>query len=472
MHGYRPPPGAWAAQPGPQTDAIILRAVPELLFGGAKGGGKTDFLLGDFAQDAGQGRAWRGVIFRRSYPELEEVIARSQMLIPATWPGSEWAKMEKTWYLSTGATLRMRSLEQPEDVSKYWGHEYAYIGWDELGAFPDDHAYRMMFACLRSAEPVECKRVRATANPGGAGHFWLKTRFIDPNPLGYELITDPDTGMERVYIPSRVQNNRILMARDPGYVDRLRGIGSPELVRSWLDGDWSSIVGGYFPEFGQQHIVRPLPVPQAWLRFRAFDWGSARPFAVLWLAAVGEGGGIHLPRGALLVYREWYGASSPGVGLRMTAEQVADGIKARQPGDEEIAYSVADPAIFASDGGPSIGERMASRRVYFTPADNTRVGKLGAGPAGWDLVRQRLIGEDDRPMLYVFSSCVNLIRSLPALQHDPRRPEDLDSSGDDHLADSLRYAVASRPWVRVEQEAKTTLNLNLLWEERERARRW
>lgn len=131
--------------------------------------------------------------------------------------------------------------------------------------------------------------IRSTANPAGPGHHWVRARFIDPAPHGYVPILNSETGATRVFIPSRVENNRILLARDPGYVDRLKGVGSPELVRAWLEGDWSAVVGSYFPEFGQQHSVRPFPVPRGWLRFRSFDWGSARPFCVLWLA-VADGG--------------------------------------------------------------------------------------------------------------------------------------------------------------------------------------
>jgi terminase large subunit-like protein len=444
--------------------------VPELLFGGARGGGKSDYLLGDYCADGKLGPSWRGVVFRQSYPELEELIGRSQTIVPQCWPGSEWFKQEKTWHLPTGATLRMRNLETAEDAAKYQGHSYSWVAFDELCAWPDDRAYRMLSACLRSAEDVPHKRIRASANPGGPGHAWVKARFIDPAPQGYELIRDELTGIERMFIPSRVTDNRILMARDPGYVDRLRGVGSPELVRAWLEGDWSAVVGSYFPEFGLRHVVKPFRIPPAWLRFRAMDWGSARPFCVQWFA-VSDGIVPGVPSGALVLYREWYGASAPNVGLRLTAEQVADGIRERELGDEPVAYGVADPAIFASDGGPSIAERFHNRKIYFKPADNKRVGKLGHA-AGWDLVRQRLIGEDGLPMLYVFATARDLIRTLPALQHDPVRPEDLDSSAEDHAADVLRYACASRPWIANPPPRETELTLDRLFEIRERERRY
>lgn len=458
----------WAPQPGPQMEAILAASIPELLFGGARGGGKSSYLLGDYCTGAIQGPPWRGILFRQTYPELEELIHLSRSIVPACWPGSEWLQQPKTWKLPNGAELRMRNLEGPQDAGHYQGHSYAWIGFDELCSWKDASAYQMLMACLRSAEPVVNKRLRATANPGGPGHAWVKSRFIDPAPMGFELLVDEQTKQPRMFIPSRLEDNRVLMARDPGYVDRLRGVGSPELVRAWLEGDWNVVVGAYFPEFGPGHIRRPHRIPASWLRFTALDWGSSRPACVLWLA-VSDGSLPHYPVGALVVYRELYLASAPNVGLRWTVEQVADRIRELEVGDERCAYRVADPSIFASDGGPSIAERFASRRIMFRPADNRRTGKLGAA-AGWDLVRHRLIGDDGVPMLYVFGTCTALIRTLPVMQHDDKKPEDIDTNSEDHAVDTLRYACASRPWVKAPVERRGHLTLERLWELRDRMR--
>ena len=169
---------------------------------------------------------------------------------------------------------------------------------------------------------------------------------------------------------------------------------------------------------------------------RAFDWGSAKPFCNLWLA-VSDGTG-DFPANALIVYREWYGSNGePNVGLRMVAEAVGAGIRAREIGGERITDSVCDPAMMKEDGGPSMAERMAP--IYWRGADNSRV-------AGWDQVRSRLKGADGKPALYIFSTCTNLIRTLPSLQHDVHKAEDLDSDGEDHAADTLRYGCMARPW--------------------------
>ena len=178
------------------------------------------------------------------------------------------------------------------------------------------------------------------------------------------------------------------------------------------------------------------------------DWGFAAPFSVGWWAVVPDTfayQGRVLPRGALVRYREWYGASAPQKGLRMTADEVADGIAAREDG-EEIAYGVLDPAAFAQDGGPSIAERMMRRGVLFRRADNRRLGNGLGAMGGWDQMRSRMRGRDGVPMLYVFETCTDFIRTIPALQHDPDKAEDLDTEAEDHAADEARYGCMSRPW--------------------------
>ena len=180
--------------------------------------------------------------------------------------------------------------------------------------------------------------------------------------------------------------------------------------------------------------------------FRSADWGFAKPFSIGWWAIASDDHGP-IPRGAIVRYREWYGSNgTPNVGLRLTAEDVAAGIKEREEG-EAIAYGVIDPAAFAEDGGPSIAERMSREpnRIHWRPADNKRVGRSGA-IGGWDMMRARIGGQDGTPRLFVFDTCRDFIRTVPVLQHDPDRAEDLDTDAEDHAADEARYACMSRPW--------------------------
>jgi hypothetical protein len=196
--------------------------------------------------------------------------------------------------MPNGARLTFAYLERDADADQYQGHGYTRVYVEEAGTFPSPAPIMKLMATLRSGAGVPC-RIRLTGNPGGPGHQWLKARYIDPAPRGWEVIRDPETGLERVYIPSRVSDNRHL---GPEYVAQLRQVGPPELVRAWLEGDWSVVAGAFFPEFSiDRHVVEPRSLPGYWHRFRSLDWGSARPFSIGWWA-VSDGELAEFPRGA------------------------------------------------------------------------------------------------------------------------------------------------------------------------------
>lgn len=452
-------PIAWKPQIGPQLESIMATWCEEIFFGGARGGGKSDFLLGDYAQDIETyGENWRGIIFRKSYKELEELIARSKQIYPKL--GGVWKKAEFTWIFPNKATLKMRHLERDEDAEKYQGHQYTWIGFDELPNWATDKSYLALKACLRNGNvPIPTKRMRSTGNPGGVGHDWVKQRFIEPCPQGFKPIDqtfyiNPLTQTisnehqegwnvitsSRMFIPSRVQDNKILLTNDPSYIARLAQTGSAALVKAWLDGDWDAIDGAYFDKFDKNiHVLEPFEIPSQWYRIRAFDYGYSAPFSVGWYA-VSEGkeiNGLWIPNGALIKYREYYGTTGKAnEGLRMENNQVAAEIL-RLEGDEKIRDSVADPAIFAHNGGVSIAEQFQRCGVDFRRADNERI-------AGWQQIRYRLAGEE-RPMIYFFKTCQHTIKQLSIIQHDKKKAEDLDTNMEEHALDETRYSCMSRP---------------------------
>lgn len=441
----------WAPQPGPQAEAISCDWCPELFYGGAAGGGKSDFLLGDFLQDVPTyGAAWRGALFRRTFGELRELQARADELYPST--GATYTVQDKTWRWPNGAWLEMNYLEADRDAMRYQGRQFTWVGFDELTQWRTLYPWRYLRGRLRSAHKVPTKRMRGAGNPGGPGHLEVKGYFIDPAPTGFTPILDLDTGSERLFIPAKLSDNAALTTNDAEYAGRLRGLGG-QLAKAMLDGDWNIIEGAFFDGWGPRNVVRPFTIPPEWTRFRSFDWGSARPFSCGWWAVAsdpteaedGTGQRILIPRGALVRYREWYGSNGkPNEGLKLTAEAVAEGIVAREQG-ERIAYGVADPAIFSSDGGPSIAERMHRAKCDWRRADNARVSRGGA-MGGWDQMRARIAGDEDGPQLVAFSTCTDFLRTVPVLQHDPNRPEDLDTDGEDHAADEARYGCMSRPF--------------------------
>jgi hypothetical protein len=385
--------------------------------------------------------------------------------------GAKFSEQAKMWRFPNGARLRFAFLERDSDADNYQGWSLSRLYIEEAGTFPSEKPILKLMATLRSGAGVPVG-IRLTGNPGGPGQSWLKARYIDPCPTGWQVqhrtFKNPFTGesitKDWVYIPSKVYDNPSLNPTE--YIANLQMSGSPQLVKAWLEGDFNAIEGAFFDNWSMdRHVIPPFAIPNDWLRFRSLDWGSAAPFSVGWWAVVGDthslgtgyaanstvASSISLPRGCLVRYREWYGASSPGQGLKLTADQVAEGIKELEK-DDKIAYGVLDPSAFAEDGGPSIGERINriitdKNHIGFRPADNKRVAQRGA-MGGWDQMRARLHGDlDGNPMIATFNTCVDSIRTIPVLQHDPDKAEDLDTEAEDHAADEWRYACMSRPYI-------------------------
>jgi len=441
----------WEPQPGPQT-ALIECPVFEVFYGGARGGGKTDGMLGDWlAHSAEYGQLAVGVFFRRTYKQLSEVIARSkQLFVPL---GAQWNEQRAEWTMPNGARLLFRHLEHDADAENYQGHNYTRVYIEEATNFPSPSPIDRLKATLRAPPGVHVG-MRLTGNPGGPGHGWVKKRYIDPAPEGFKVIkeafTNPFNGevahLDRVFIPARViDNKKIDQVR---YVAQLQTTGSKQLVEAWLLGKWDIVDGAFFAEFDPSIHVLPSAwlgkIPTSSLVFRAFDWGYAKPFSVGWYAV--SDGTWDLPRGALVKFDEWYGtAGRTNEGLKIDAGTVAQGIRAREQDlialyGFKVRYGVADPSIFIRDGGPSIAEIMLKEGIIWQRADNKR-------EPGWQQIRRRLVGVKGTPLLYILESCADTIRTLPLLQHDLRDPEDLDTESEDHAADELRYACMSRPWV-------------------------
>jgi len=481
--GRGKPPVAWAPQPGPQA-LFVTCPVFEAVYGGARGGGKTDASLGDWAIHAERyGANAKGLFVRRTRVALEPTIERAKQIF--TQLGAVWHEQKSRFSWPNGAILYFRYLERDADADHYQGHDYTRVYIEELTQFPTDGPVNKLKATLRSAEGVPTG-FRATCNPGGPGHTWVKSRYIDPGAFKIvrETFKNPFDGSEvelgRVFIPAKLSDNPRLLRNDPLYVAKLQQSGSAQLVRAWLEGDWNIIEGAFFDKWTEaRNVLDPFPIPADWLRIRSMDWGSAKPFSVGWWAVVPDDtkvGNRILPQGAMVRYREWYGSTGkPNEGLKLTAETVGEGIKHREAG-EKVSLAVLDPAAFAEDGGPSIAERMRRVGVQFRPADNKRVPGNGA-MGGWDQMRGRINGPCDEdgepvgePMLYVFKTCRDFIRTVPVMQHDPNRPEDVDTDGEDHAADEARYACMSRPWIP--KASVPSRNPPDLWGRKKEARGW
>lgn len=449
-----------------QTIAFQSKAT-EILYGGAAGGGKSHLMRAAFITWCAMIAGLQVYLFRR----VSKDLMSNHMEGPNGFRNfmSPWVKsghvriVDNEIRFWNTSKIFLSHCQHEKNMYDYDGVEIHVLGIDELTHFTD-RIYRFLRGRVRAVGlppiPKELEgcfpRILCGTNPGNIGHLWVKKSFIDGcDPLEVRQMDDSEGGMLRQFIPALLEDNPSMMEDDPTYEAKLQGLGSEALVKAKRYGDWNIVEGAYFDCWdASKHILKPFPIPSHWMRFRSFDWGSAKPFSVGWYC-ISDGyltkENVYIPPGAMIKYKEWYGCDpkKEDTGLKMIVEDVADGIIDRDSGDN-IAYSVADPAIFAEDGGPSMSSRFASRDVFFSRADNKRVAVLGA-IGGWDQMRSRLKGVDDRPMLFFFSNCKDSIRTIPALQHDPKKPEDLDTTMEDHAADETRYACMSNPWVAKEQ---------------------
>lgn len=443
------------------------------MYGGAAGGGKSHLMRIAAIVWCSAIPGLQVYLFRR----IRDDLNKNHMEGPkgframlAGWVAQGWCSIvEDEIRFWNGSKIYLCHCKDEKDIYKYQGAEIHVLLIDELTHFTES-MYRFLRNRVRMVGievPKEYQgrfpRILCGANPGNIGHLWVKKTFVtSAEPMKLRLMPANDGGMLRQYIPARLEDNPSMIVDDPGYEMRLEGLGSAALVQAMRWGDWDVIEGAFFDCWDRKrHVIAPFEVPKDWLRFRSGDWGSAKPFSFGWWAVVGDeyrAGNVTLPRGCMVRYREWYGCQpdKPNTGLKMHAEAVGARLAEIEKG-EKIAYGVLDPAAFAEDGGPSIHERIrigSGNKVIFRPADNKRVAGRGA-MGGWDQMRARLVGDDDGgPMIVCFSTCTDSIRTIPALQHDDVKPEDLDSDMEDHAADEWRYACMSRPWVKQKSPTK------------------
>jgi hypothetical protein len=442
-------------QPQPKQHRLISCPVEDCLYGGARGGGKSDGLLGDWMAHAeDHGEHARGLFVRQSYPELEEIERRCQELFPPL--GATWQATRKTWIWRNGATLRLRYLEREEDANRFQGWSLTWVGADEVGNYPSPAGLDKLRACLRSAHGIPTY-FRASANPGGTGHGWIRARYIDPSPpmipfravetLGGETVTT-----WRCFIPATLDDNPVLTQADPGYWARILAAtgGREDLALAWRYGRWDILAGGMFSDLWDAavHVLEPFDVPPAWKIRRAFDWGSSKPYSVGWWAhsdgatPVGADARVY-PKGTRVRIMELYGYSGkPNDGLRMTNTEIARRIKAQEeasPYAGRIEAGPADAAIYDVVNGTSIAHEMATQGISWKPAQKGP----GSRRQGWSIMRQLLKASTQWPMeepgLFVFNTCRQFLRTVPVAPRDPRDADDIDSDSEDHILDETRY---------------------------------
>ncbi len=461
----------------------------EILYGGAAFGGKSHLMRQAAISWCIEIPGLQVYLFRRVEDDLVKNHVEGPTGFRNLLSDKPWAKvLQGEIRFTNGSRIFLCHCKDEEHKYKYHGSEIHVLMIDELTTFTES-IYRYLRFRVRMVNvdlPAHYRaghvmpdgtklehnlfpRILCGTNPGNIGHHWVKRTFIEqPFATQPRRTTQIEGGMVRQYVPARLIDNPRGIEADPTYVNRMRGLGDPALVKAMELGDWNILAGGFFPEFSlENHVLKAKTLPKEIFskRFVGVDWGSRKPFSVGWYAVADEdwtsegtlGNRIVVPRGGIVRYREWYGMQpdQQDVGIKLHVGAWASGVLKRTPDDEKVEYVVADTQMWAEDGGPSLAERAMKvaykgRKLQMRKADKRR-------EPGWDQIRQRLREDPDDPAsasLFLMDNCYHAIRVFQAVQHDDLKVEDIDTDQEDHPVDEIRYACMSRPRAKTIRKAR------------------
>ena len=417
-------------------------------YGGARGGGKSWFVR------------WKAVLLCLHFPGIKVLITRKtykeldnnhiQPLKQLLSGIAGYNKSDKRFTFPNGSTISFGYCATEGDLGQYQGAEYDVWFADEAGQFLESWLTNID-ACVRGVNGFP-KRTYYTLNPGGPSHGYFKRLFID------RRYTEDEHPEDYAFIQALVTDNKALMRQQPEYIRSLEKL-PPKLKEAWLHGRWDIFEGQFFEDFridpdldlcreaGVEpeearkqrrfvHVIQAFRPPQGWSIWRSYDFGYGKPFSCAWWAIDYDG----------VLYRilELYGCTNvPNEGLKWSPDQqfkrIAEVERTHPYLVGKRIQGVADPAIWDASRGESIAETGMKYGIYFEPGDNERI-------PGWMQVHYRFqFDENGYPRMYIFDSCKGFIRTIPTLMYDDHKPEDLDTEGEDHIADETRYMCMARP---------------------------
>lgn len=414
--------------PYPKQAKFHACGADEVVYGGAKGGGKSYALVAECAAYCLEHGGAIAYLFRERYDDLEaNIISVWLEIIPDKIYTYDATKHVAR--LRNGSRVYFRYIRNIADAAKYQGRSMDWIGVDELTKHMFK-AIQILLSCLRSPKGFP-PRFRATCNPGGVGHVWVKKRYITGTNYGKKQYTDPETGNLIAFIPASVYDNQAIMHNDPKYVRRLENLPEDE-KKAFLYGDWDIFQGQYFSEFSRKiHVVERFKIPSGWRRYRVFDYGLDM-LACYWVAVDTQGWAY--------AYRELYQSG-------LIATEAAKRILQSTATEEAIFQTLAPPDLWGkqSTTGKSIEEYMRGEGLILSQAKNDRM-------SGWMNLKEWLqVVPDaaDKPAarLRIFENCPNLIECLETVQHDEKNVNDVATQPHEitHAPDAIRYFVAGRP---------------------------
>lgn len=442
-------------EPNPKQHLALLDRHRYVAYGGARGGGKSWFVR------------WKAVLLCAKYPGIKILITRRtyrellnnhiQPLTAMLHGVAKYNKTDKCFGFPNGSSIWFGYCAGDGDLGQYQGAEYDVWFADEAGQFQESWI-KSINACVRGANSYP-KRTYYTLNPGGPSHGYFKRLFID------RRFEDGEKPEDYSFIQALVTDNKALMTAQPEYLQSLEVL-PPKIREAWLHGRWDVYEGQFFEDFHPDppaekgdperlrlerrwcHVIKPFDIPKGWTIYRSYDWGYGKPFSFGWWAVDYDG----------VLYRilELYGCTrTPNEGVKWTVErqmETARQIEREHPWlrDREI-LGVADPSIWDGSKGESVADTATKYGLYFSPGVNDRL-------PGWMQVHYRLAFDGNGyPRMYVFEGCKAFIRTIPLLMYDDHKPEDLDTDGEDHVADEVRYMCMARPMAPIRQQEATPI---------------
>lgn len=472
----------WAPIPNSSQTIAMDSRCHHTLYCGTRGPGKSDTQLMRFRRKVGLGYGafWRGIIFDREYKNLDDLVMKSHRWFNAFGDGAKFLSAAKDykWIWPTGEELLFRAVTKTEDYYGFHGHEFPYIGWNELCKYPNGNLYNMMMSLNRTSftpekdnpklPPIPLE-VFSTTNPYGVGHAWVKRRFIDVAPYGQVVrvtteVFDPKTQLKVPVTKTQIAlfgtyRENIYLPLE--YIAELETQSDPNLRAAWLYGDWDIVAGGAISDVWQVkvHVKRRFKIPQTWYVDRTFDWGSTTPFCCTWFAeANGEaailqdGTSFNPAPGSIILIDDWYGSKEAGtnIGLKLSARAIAEGIKEREKQLISEGWIANKPYAGPADTQirnvretdvDTIEKKMQDEGVFWTESDKSP----GSRKIGLQLIRDRLeaSARQEGPGLYMLDNARASISTIPTLPRSEKDIDDVDSEAEDHAYDTLRYRVLS-----------------------------
>jgi hypothetical protein len=496
----------WEPIPDTSQESAMMADAHHILLAGGRGWGKTELQLMRFRMRVGLGYGsyWRGVIFDREYKNLDDLVTKSKRLFRLFDDGAQWlaSNSDYKWRWPTGEELLFRQAKTLDDYWSYHGHEYSFLGWNELTKYANRNLYQKMMSINRTGfDPVKHTPRRAghnggppleddsgeapydtpdglplppiplevcsTTNPYGPGHNWVKRDFIDVAPYGVESVKEFEVFNPKTKREETIRRTQIALFGSfrenpylsPEYIAGLYEETDENIIKAWVHGDWDIVAGGALDDKWRRHVhvIPRFKVPEDWYIDRAFDWGSSHPFSVGWFVEANgeeiklENGLTLCPaRGTIIQIAEWYGTKGIGTnaGLKLSAKDVADGIKEREIELIKGGWISKQPSPGPADNQiknvteretDTIAKKMADRGIRWEDSDKAK----GTRKQGLQLMRDRLEASltGEGPGLLFTSNCTASISTIPVLPRDDKDPDDVDTDAEDHVYDMVRYRL-------------------------------